>query len=47
MSLIAETSDLIKDFHVSAGAVASANDGLSSGEGGVYAYILILVCTVL
>lgn len=46
MSLIVEGSDPIKD-HVSAGAAASANKGLSSVEGGVYAYILILVCTVL
>lgn len=46
MSLIAEVSDPIKD-HVSAGTAASANNGLPSVEGGVYASILILVCTVL
>lgn len=46
VSQIAGVSDPIKD-HVSADAVASANNGLSSVEGGVYAYILILVCTVL
>lgn len=46
VSLIAEISDLNKDLHVSADVVTSANYGLSSVEGGVYAYILILVCIV-
>lgn len=46
VSPIAEISDLIKDLHVSADVATSANYGLSSVEGGVYAYILILVCIV-